>query len=139
MVNLSYFFISVTWYLWNEHLNILVSKRGYNFVEKITNVGFHGKPFIFFYFCDLVFMDYFFNFGWYSRKCWQKNLKLWWYSWNAKKKKWNHLVPGVGPRVFFASAAPKNSNNNPWIPGHKNKKIWVVYHEILHWWFWTKL
>ena len=32
----------------------------------------------------------------------------------------------------------QNLNNNPWIPGHKNKKIWVVYHEIQHWWFWTK-
>ena len=29
------------------------------------------------------------NFGWYSRKWWQKKLKLWWYSWKAKKK-WNH-------------------------------------------------
>ena len=25
-------------------------------VQNITNVGFHGKPLIFFYFCDLVFM-----------------------------------------------------------------------------------
>ena len=32
----------------------------------------------------------------------------------------------------------QNSNNNQWNPGHKNKKIWVVYHEIQHWWFWTK-
>ena len=55
-------------------------------LSKITNVGFHGKPLIFFYFCDLVFIDYFLNFWWYSRKRWQKNLKLWWYSWNAKKK-----------------------------------------------------
>ena len=26
---------------------------------KITNVGFHGKPIIFFYFFDLDFIDYF--------------------------------------------------------------------------------
>ena len=78
-------------------------------MSKITNVGFHGKPLIFFYFCDLVFMDYCLNFGWYSQKCWQKNLILWWYSWNAKKKKWNHLVPRMGPRAYFRlrrAAAP---------------------------------
>ena len=50
------------------------------FLSKITNVGFHGKPLIFLNFWDLVFMDYSLNFGWYSQKCWQKNLKLWWYS-----------------------------------------------------------
>ena len=40
----------------------------------------------FFYFCDLDFIDYCLNFSWYSRKWWQKKLKLWWYSWKAKKK-----------------------------------------------------
>ena len=29
----------------------------------------------------------------------------------------------------------QNSNNNQWNPGHKNKKIWAVYHEIRHWWY----
>ena len=54
-------------------------------------------------------MDYCLNFGWYSQKCWQKNLILWWYSWNAKKKNWNHLVPRMGPRAYFRlrrAAAP---------------------------------
>ena len=31
--------------------------------------------------------------------------------------------------------ATKNSNNNQWNPGHKNKKIWMIYHEIQHWWY----
>ena len=29
----------------------------------------------------------------------------------------------------------QSSNNNQWNPGHKNKKIWAVYHEIRHWWY----
>ena len=32
--------------------------RGAKILSKITNIGFHGKPLIFFYFCDLVFIDY---------------------------------------------------------------------------------
>ena len=59
--------------------------RGARILSKITNVGFLGKPVIFFYFCDLDFIDYL-NFGWYSQKCWQNKIKLWWYSWKAKKK-----------------------------------------------------
>ena len=48
----------------------------------------------------------FFNFWCYSRKCWQKELKLLWYSWNAKKKKWNHLLPRLGPRGSAPASAP---------------------------------
>ena len=29
----------------------------------------------------------------------------------------------------------QNSNNNKWNPGHQNKKIWAVYHEIQLWWY----
>ena len=61
----------------------------------------------FFFFCDLVFMDYCFNFGWYSQKCWQKNLKLWWYSWNAKKKIETTWCLGWARGHIFAPAAQR--------------------------------
>ena len=54
----------------------MLSKRGYNFVQNITNVGFHGKPFIFFYFCDLDFIDYSFNFGGIHENVGRKNLNF---------------------------------------------------------------
>ena len=38
----------------------------------------------------------------------------------------------------FSWIPPTIKKNNQWNPGHKNKKIWMVYHEIQHWWFWTK-
>ena len=98
-------------------------------MPKITNAGFHGKPLIFFYFCDLVFMDYCLNFGWYSRKWWQKKLKLWWYSWKAKKKIETTWCPGwalFGLGGDFVAAAVV-------VGARSQKKIWVVYHEIRHW------
>ena len=35
----------------------------------------------------------------------------------------------------FSCIPPKIIKKNQWNPGHKNKKIWVVYHEIQHWWY----
>ena len=87
---------------------------------KITNVGFHDKPLIFFYFCDLDFIDYCFNFGWYSRKWWQKKLKLWWYSWKAKKKL---KPPGAqaGPSSLRFGLRPKRRPEGPaWAPSGFN-------------------
>ena len=40
------------------------------------------------------------NFGWYSRKWWQKKLKLWWYSWNAKQRGAEAREPNLGTRWF---------------------------------------
>ena len=60
--------------------------RGGIILSKITNVGFHVKPLRLFYICDLDFIDYYLNFRWYSRKCWQNEFQLEWYSWNEKKK-----------------------------------------------------
>ena len=92
--------------------------RGGEILSKITNVGFHGKALIFFYFCDLDFIDYYLNFWWYSRKCDQKKLKLWWYSWKAKKRPplrpsspaW---APG-GFNLFYSHfrETTRNSNDN---------------------------
>ena len=60
----------------------------------------------FFIFVTWISLIIFFNFWWYSRKCWQKKLKLWWYSWNAKKKNWNHLLARLGPRGSAPASAP---------------------------------
>ena len=35
----------------------------------------------------------------------------------------------------FSWISTKIIKKNQWNPGHKNKKIWVVYHEIQHWWY----
>ena len=61
----------------------------------------------FFIFVTWISLIIFFNFWWYSRKCWQKKLKLWWYSWNAKKKNWNHLLARLGPRGSAPASAPR--------------------------------
>ena len=75
-------------------VNVFNTKKRPKLGQNITNVRFHDKPLIFFYFCDLDFIDYCLNFRWYSRKWWQKKLKLWWYSWKAKKKIETTWCPG---------------------------------------------
>ena len=56
------------------------------------------------------------NFVWYSRKWWQKKLKLWWYSWKAKK---NVFLPSMKPPKFqffcqHIRETTQNSNNIQW-------------------------
>ena len=48
------------------------------FLSKITNVGFHGKPLIFFYFWDLVSWIIFWILGGFTKML-AENLKLWWF------------------------------------------------------------
>ena len=120
------------WVYWFVGKNLII-------VQNITNVGFHGKPLIFFYFCDLVFINYFLKF----LVVFTKTLAV-------RRSEGPAWAPG-GFNFFFLhfmnttkvsnfSAnvfvnTTKNLKNNQWIPGHKNKKIWVVYHEIQHWWY----
>ena len=103
--------------------------------------GFNRKPLIFFLWPG--FIDFFFLIWVVSRKCWQKNWNFGGFMEGKNKINWNHLVPRLGPRasvsaIFTATIfvnTNQNSNNNQWNPGHKNKKIWTVYHEIRHWWY----
>ena len=44
-------------------VNVFNTKKRPKLGQNITNVGFHDKPLIFFYFCDLDFIDYCLNFG----------------------------------------------------------------------------
>ena len=74
-------------------------------MSKITNVGFHGKPLFFFF--GTWFHGLLFEFWVVSQKCWQK---IWYFGGFMKCKNkinWNHLVPRMGPRAFFASAAQR--------------------------------
>ena len=98
----------------------------------------------------------------YARFGWHK-LYFTWQKWKNEKKvdksdifpNWNDLPLLAGPeqhqvgfflpsmnttKVSIFSAAifvntTQNSNNNQWNLAQKNKKIWAVYHEIRHWWY----
>ena len=75
----------------------------------------------FFIFVTWISLIFFYNFGWYSRKWWQKKLKLWWYSWKAKKKNWNHLVPRLGSRASAPRCRAGRRPESPtWAPGGFN-------------------
>ena len=75
----------------------------------------------FFIFVTWISLIFFYNFGWYSRKWWQKKLKLWWYSWKAKKKNWNHLVPRLGSRASAPHCRAGRRPESPtWAPGGFN-------------------
>ena len=109
-------------------VNVFNTKKRPKLGQNIINVGFHDKPLIFFYFCDLNFIG---RNGGPRAQPGQQVVSIYF------------ILPSMKPPKFqffchqFRETT-QNSNNNPWIPGHKNKKIWAVYHEIQHWWFWTK-
>ena len=87
----------------------------------------------------------------------KKKTKITWCSWLGPRASAPASAPPLGPSLgtrwfhffffciswippkfqFFLPAfswiPPKIKKYNQWIPGPKNKKIWVVSHEIQHW------
>ena len=83
--------------------------------QNITNVGFHGKP------LSAVRRS--------EGPAWAPGGFNFFFLHFMNTTK----VSNFSANVFVNTT--KNLKNNQWIPGHKNKKIWVVFHEIQHWWY----
>ena len=102
------------WYL-NSHL-IYGKAEVLEFCPKSPMLDFMVNHSYFFIFVTWISLIFFYNFEWYSRKWWQKKLKLWWYSWKAKKEKIETTwCPGwaLAPR-WRAGRRPESPT---WAPG----------------------
>ena len=67
------------------NVNVFNSKKRPKLAKISPMSDFMVNRSYFFIFVTWISLIICLNFGWYSRKWWQKKLKLWWYSWNAKK------------------------------------------------------
>ena len=137
MVNHSYFFILVTWIsliiIWifgGIHENVTRKNRNFG--------GIHGR--------QKKKIETTWRPGWAlgpplrpsaSAPALEPSLGTRWFQFILFLPSMNTTKVSIFSVTIFVNTT-QNSNNNPWIPGHKNKKIWAVYHEIQHWWFWTK-
>ena len=78
------------------------------FVQNITKAGFQYKPLLFFLFFGLDFINYFWNFWWYSRIFCIKTWKPWVVFMKCGKSKILKpiLVPRLGPRTSAPVLGP---------------------------------
>ena len=109
-----------------------------------------------FFFLWPGFIDFFDGFRGFTDIFGSKNWNLGWFHETRQKNKLKLLGHPAGPRevsIFFCLVSwiptkvfnfllpknireyPWNHQKNQWNPGHKIKKICVVYHEILLWWY----